>query len=169
MLFFIILCLLLLIILESLKLYEKVPVGRTDGAIIEARYGISTYMAASLNLSISGPGENISMMLVHSVPYEGYPSGLPVASTATTIPTSTLPIAGVNSIIPVIVPSYAEYYALFGGLRPYTTYDLTLKGVEGPWCRPGMPCAYTDVLRLVNESMRITTGANGTVSIANFT
>ncbi len=160
MLFFVILCLFLILILAGTRVYRNVPTGNGAGAIIEARYGISSYTYAALNISIEGPGENITAPLKYAAPYANYTAGEMPVSTAIAIQAPTLP-----SIIPV-QPPYREYYAIFPGLRRYTAYDLTLKGIEGPACMPGIPCM--TVVRLVNESMRVTTGAYGTVAFANF-
>ncbi len=87
-------------------------------------------------------------------------------SAITGMPQGAIPRAPINesNAISVGIPyPYSEAYdAFFGGLRPYSTYTLTLNGSARPYCAPGLACPMF-ILRVFQQD-NVSTGAAGTIA-----
>ena len=69
-----------------------------------------------------------------------------------------------NSALPALVMQERTF--VFTGLKPYSAYSISLHGTMGPRCYPGVICAYAapDFILLVNKTIIVDTGANGTIT-----
>ena len=71
-----------------------------------------------------------------------------------------------NATLPALLMQERTF--VFTGLKPYSAYSISLHGTMGPRCYPGKICAYAvpDFILLVNKTIIVDTGANGTTNEA---
>ncbi|MCL4363351.1 hypothetical protein M1439_02800 [Candidatus Marsarchaeota archaeon] len=71
-----------------------------------------------------------------------------------------------NATLPAFLSQERTF--VFTGLKPYSAYSISLHGTMGPICYPGKICAYAtpDFILLVNKTIIVDTGANGTTTNA---
>ena len=127
----------------------------TGTATIQLIFVIPSDRALNLQASLQGQGFNISVPVKTYYPYAVSGSGY----------TNSSPFMNGTRVM-TYNNNYDQYTVIFQGLKPYSSYNVSLYGVSSPYCPPGSACALG--LALIEQHASVTTGDNASVTNTTF-